>query len=271
MFAPKVAKAQTKASTPPANGLGHRRSMPANPTARGAIPGVSRDFSKIPIFPPDRHVSTTASVDQTRTAPIGTQTAPEGPTQGPDGVVTETQGGDAGVPAPVPTLAPQPSGCTITGSFSTIPSGTLTATMTGNKLGTTFDMVGDFAPSIPCVTCPSGEYRQHVRGRFTANGADVTHSLGPGVTLDPSTFQLDGNSTTANYFGRRNYRTTYSHFEPVQDSGCHFVGQDIPGISAGSGTALTVNLEFLGSLIDTKSGSPLAAASWKVAGSGTVP
>src|SRR5215471_12795860 len=147
MFAPKVARAQTKASTSSINGLGRQRSTliarpfgggavekarmlqrsignqatlrllpqrawgtagkqigsdpeqkadPANPTAQGAIPGVSRDFGKIPLFPPDRHVSTAPGPELT--ASKGARTAPEGPTEGPDGVVTETQGGDAGVP-----------------------------------------------------------------------------------------------------------------------------------------------------------------------------
>jgi hypothetical protein len=88
----------------------------------------------------------------------------------------------------------------------------------------------------------------------------------------PTTFQLDGNATTANYFGRRNYRTTYSHFEPDQAGGCQFQGNDIPGISGGSGTALTVNLDFRGELIDTCSGNAvLTSRSWSVVGSGTVP
>jgi hypothetical protein len=90
--------------------------------------------------------------------------------------------------------------------------------------------------------------------------------------MDPTTFRLDGNATTANYFGRRDFRTTYSHFEPDQAGGCQFQGQDIPGISAGSGTVLTVNLDFQGKLIDTGDGNrQLASASWSVQGSGTVP
>ena len=216
---------------------------------------------------------------------VRTQSAPEGPTRGPQGVETETT--PPNTPAPAPGVTP-PSGlppvaepaqpaqavrpfCAVTGSFSTIPSGTVAATMTGTKLGATFSMVGDFTSAVPC-TCACGEYRQYVRGKFTAGGSPVTHNIGPGVTLSPTTFQLDGNATTANYFGRRSYRTTYSHFEPDQAGGCQFQGQDIPGISAGSGTALVVDLDFRGELIDTcDSSSVLVTRSWSVKGAGTVP
>lgn len=104
MFAPKVAKAQTKAADSPSSNLPHRSTLvghrqrhdpveqarmlqrsignratlallaqratnlpgneprghneqeadPANPTTRSAMPGVSYDFSKVPLFPPDR-------------------------------------------------------------------------------------------------------------------------------------------------------------------------------------------------------------------------
>jgi hypothetical protein len=182
-------------------------------------------------------------------------TAPEAPTNHADSVQTETQGWDP-APGVLPPSPPAPltpverDYCRTTGSFSSIPSGVVSATMTGTKLGATFNMVGDFDSPLPC-NCTRGEYRQYVRGTFTSAGTPVTHHMGPGVTLHPTNFQLDGNSTTANYFGRRDYRTSYSHFEPDQAGGCQFQGQDIPGISGASGTALTVNLDFQGKLIDT--------------------
>lgn len=199
-----------------------------------------------------------------------TSSAPEDPTHGPGGVTTETIPWDSGGPSALMPAQATDNHCAVTGSFSSIPSGVLAATMNGSKLGTTFNMVGDFNSAIPC-TCACGEYRQYVRGTFTANGAPVTHQLGPGLTLHPTNYQLDGNATTANYFGRRDYRTSYSHFEPDQAGGCQFQGSDIPGISAGSGTALTVNLDFIGKLIDTcASNHELASSSWSVVGSGTV-
>ena len=59
MLAPKVAKASTKQRTKSvtenkAGGHNERGAEPASLTARGAGPGVSWDFRKISIFPPDR-------------------------------------------------------------------------------------------------------------------------------------------------------------------------------------------------------------------------
>ncbi len=144
--------------------------------------------------------------------PVFANTAPEAPTMSPNGIETETTG-EGWSPAPAPGVfppSPPPppatprSDCSVTGSFSNIPSGVLAATMTGSKLGTTFDMVGDFTR------------------------APVTHYIGPGVTLHPTSFRLDGNATTANYFGRRDYRTGYSHFEPDQAGGASFRATTFP-------------------------------------------
>lgn len=204
---------------------------------------------------------------------VRSEASPEGPTLGPEGVETETTPPSGSPPVAEPAQPAQAARpfCAVTGSFSTIPSGTVAATMTGTKLGATFSMVGDFNSAIPC-TCACGEYRQYVRGKFTAGGSPVTHNIGPGITLDPTTFKLDGNASTVNYFGRRNSRTTYSHFEPDQAGGCQFQGLDIPGISAGSGTALVVDLDFRGELIDTcDSNRVLVTKSWSVKGSATVP
>ena len=221
------------------------------------------DWTRIPIHP--------------RTQPSSAATAPESPTRA-NGVETETAVSPAPAPGVSPPTPPPPSPspagdsyCSVTGTLSTIPSGVIPATMSGNKLGATFNMVGDFTPRIPC-SCSCGEYRQYVRGSFTVNSAPFTHYIGPGTALNPTVYQLDGNSTTANYFGRRDYRTEYSHFEHYQEGGCQFQGQDIPGISAGTGTALAMNLDFIGTLIDKcNSNSILDFAFWSVRGSGTVP
>lgn len=300
MFAAAVAKRQTKTSPTSTNSPAPFRPKPAQERGQRhtignlAVFGASSRANGRPIgnersaarsdegtarAEPFVSTRTDAAWSGSNQAPVVISTAPEGPTT-TNGVRTETQG-----PAPAPGVfppnppppAPAPAPpkaddhCRTTGSFSSIPSGVLAATMTGTKLGTTFNMVGDFDAAVPC-NCSRGEYRQYVRGSFTAGGAAVTHHIGPGLTLHPTKYQLDGNATTANYFGRRDYRTTYSHFEPDQASGCQFQGQDIPGISAGSGTALTVNLDFIGKLIDTgDSNRELASASWSVQGSGTVP
>lgn len=165
-----------------------------------------------------------------------------------------------------------PSGCYIrSASFDTIPSGAVAATFTGKKLGASFSMIGDFVPRIPC-TCYCGEYRQYVRGTFTAGGSPVAHSLGGGRTLHPTTFQEDGDLAAGTAYGYRSSPGTKSVFTPDQAGGCRFKGEDEPGISSASGTAVAMSLDFKGDLIDTCRGNQvLATSSWTVAGSGTVP
>ena len=163
--------------------------------------------------------------------------------------------------------------CALTGSFTTIPSGTVAATLSGNKLGAPFSMVGTFSVPIPCI-CSAGEYRQYVRGSFTRNGSNVTHAL-CGTNLHPTTFQED-----CGIFGGNTYKYGYrsipfanSRFtSPDQATGCQFNGFDHPGITGSSGDTLSVNLDFRGELIDTGSGGAvLASSSWSVVGSATVP
>jgi len=163
--------------------------------------------------------------------------------------------------------------CALTGSFTNIPSGTLAATLGGNKLGASFSMVGTFNAPIPC-TCSAGEYRQYVRGSFTKNGSNVTHAL-CGTNLHPTTFQEDCGISGGNTYkyGYRSIPFANSKFtSPDQATGCQFNGFDYPGIRGSSGDTLSVNLDFRGELIDTGMGSAvLASSSWSVVGSATVP
>jgi len=189
------------------------------------------------------------------------------------GITTETQVGEGLGPL----LDPEPTGsggwCNIqSASFASIPSGAVAATMSGSKLSASFTMIGDFAPRIPC-NCSCGEYRQYVRGTFTANGSPVAHSLGGGRLLDPTTFQEDGDVAAGTVYGHRSVVGTKSIFTPDQAGGCRFEGSDEPGISnTGSGVALAMNLDFRGELIDTcRSNTVLASSSWTVSGSGTTP
>jgi hypothetical protein len=177
------------------------------------------------------------------------------------GLDTSTADGDGGA-----------SFCSVSGSFSSIPSGAVAATLAGNKLGAAFAMTGDFTARIPC-NCSCGEYRQYVRGKFTRNGSTVTHAL-CGSNLDPTTFQED-----CGIFGGTSYRYGYrsqafatSKFTPDQAGGCRFEGQDAPGLTGSSGDTLGVDLEFRGELIDTCNGNAvLASSTWNVTGTATVP
>src|SRR5215470_983000 len=85
MFAPRIARAYTKTAEGPNSKLLHKRSAffggtephglteeeaeadPASLTAQAAKPGVSWDFSKITVFPPDRTNHDT-SIPQKQTA-----------------------------------------------------------------------------------------------------------------------------------------------------------------------------------------------------------
>jgi len=169
--------------------------------------------------------------------------------------------------------SPVTNHCALTGSFSSIPSGTLTATLSGNKLGASFNMIGTFTAPVPCV-CSAGEYRQYVRGTFTKNGANVIHAL-CGTNLHPTNYQEDcGVVGGKNYkYGYRSIPFATSNFtDPDQATGCKFEGFDHPGIRGSSGETLSVNLDFLGALIDTSSSNAvLAASAWSVVGSATVP
>lgn len=132
-------------------------------------------------------------------------------------------------------------------------------------------MRASFTPRIPC-TCYCGEYRQYVRGSFTANGSAVTHMLGPGRPMSATTFQEDGDVGAGTVYGHRAVRGTKSRFVPDQAGGCGFEGEDEPGISAPSGTVVAMNLDFRGELIDTcRSNRVMANAAWSVAGSATIP
>jgi hypothetical protein len=162
--------------------------------------------------------------------------------------------------------------CALTGAtFTSVPSGTVAATLSGGRLQGPFVVRATFSNPIPC-NCSNGEYRQYLRGTFTAGGSPVTHMLGPGRPLSAKTFQEDGDVAAGTVYGHRSVLGTKSRFKPTQATGCQFEGEDEPGISAASGTAVTMNLDFRGDLIDTSAANRVVTtASWSVVGSATMP
>jgi Domain of unknown function (DUF4157) len=169
----------------------------------------------------------------------------------------------------------QTAPCKVTGAFSSIPSGNVPATLSGTKLGAKFDMTGDFTPAVPeCNNCACGEYRQYVKGAFKVNGTTHTHAL-CGTNLSETTMQEDCARVggTDYKYGYRNNPFPNSKFtNSDQTTGCRFEGHDEPGLSAGSGAVLSVDLEFRGELIDTCDGNKvLASSTWTVKGTATVP
>jgi hypothetical protein len=112
-----------------------------------------------------------------------------------------------------------------------------------------FEIEADFIQRGRCQ-CGCCEYRQFVRGRFTdANGADVRFDL-PSGALSPSDYCEDGSidefgSGSHGFYGRRSTST------PGDDYGgkleCNYRGRE----TAGSPPTDTVQLEFLGLVVDT--------------------
>jgi hypothetical protein len=172
--------------------------------------------------------------------------------------------------SPVPT--PSANYCALTAAnFTSIPSGAVAATLNGGRLQAPFVMRATFENPIPC-NCSNGEYRQFIRGSFTAGGRAVTHMLGLGRPLSATAFQEDGDVGVGTAYGHRSVPGTKSRFLPDQQGGCQFEGEDEPGITASSGTVVTMNLDFRGDLIDTSaSNRVMNTSSWTVSGSATMP
>ncbi len=58
---------------------------------------------------------------------------------------------------------------------------------------------------------------------------------------------------------------------PDQATGQRWDGFDYPGIAAGPGDVVAVDLEFRGETIDTCNGATLGGSTWSVVGSATLP
>lgn len=207
-------------------------------------------------------------VDERRVIPLA---ATRSTTVSRDGdVETRTQ-----LVGPRPAILPAgPAGnhCALTAAtFTSIPSGTVAATLIGGLLQAPFVMRATFDNAIPC-NCSNGEYRQYVRGSLTAGGTPIAHMLGPGRPLSATAFQEDGDVAAGTVYGHRSILGTGSRFLPDQQGGCQFEGEDAPGINSSSGTVVVMDLEFRGDLIDTSdSNRVMTTRSWGASGSATIP
>ena len=221
----------------------------------GMEPQFGHDFSQIQV-----HGKAADSLADARSSTVSR-----------DGDV-ETQTQALGAPPIVSTPGVSANHCALTAAnFTSIPSGTVAATLTGGRLQAPFVMRATFENPVPC-NCSNGEYRQFVRGSFTAGGKPVTHMLGPGRPMSATAFQEDGDVAAGTVYGHRSVLGTKSRFLPDQQGGCQFEGEDEPGISSSSGTVVTMNLDFRGDLIDTSaSNRVLNTSSWTVSGSATMP
>lgn len=162
--------------------------------------------------------------------------------------------------------------CSISSAtFTSIPNGTLVPTISGGRLSAPFNMRATFGNAIPCH-CGNGEYRQYVRGAFTADGRTLTHALGPGRDMSPTEFQEDGDVGLTTAYGHRATTGDKDHFRPDDATGCDYEGEDAPGLGGRSGSSVSMNLDFRGELIDTSdSNRVVTSKSWSVVGSATLP
>lgn len=138
----------------------------------------------------------------------------------------------------------------------------------GNRLHESFNMNADFGSTGNCQ-CSCCEYRQYVRGTFTLNGVTLVHML-PSGALHPTTWREDG---VPNFFGagshffyghRADPGTATDIYQPTRPTGCQYRGWDDPGIRAGAGDVIAMNLEFRGEIIDTCRRTVTRSATWTV-------
>jgi hypothetical protein len=150
------------------------------------------------------------------------------------------------------------------------PAGNVAPTRSGPKFTATFGVKAEFDGS----PCSNGEYRQYVKGRFVANGSQLTHYLCPGDAMSVDNYKEDGCLATCTAYGHRSCPADpIDRYTPLQASGCNFEMSDSPGFNnmTTPGEYL-VDLHFKGDLIDTSASNaePLRSATWRVNGTTTV-
>jgi len=117
--------------------------------------------------------------------------------------------------------------------------------------------------------CHCGEYRQDVRGFFEKEFQNGTierrpKPLTPGVTLDETNFNEDGNGSANSEYGHRSHprraidddrQVSFDAFFDTQANGCYYLGNDNPGfgspIAEHDEVRRTIFLEFRGGPVDT--------------------
>lgn len=165
----------------------------------------------------------------------------------------------------------------LTGKFTDIPSGNLTPSVNGGKLGAAFDMKAQF--TADSKDCSKGEYRQYVKGQFKVNDSVIAHRLCDSTMLEVGTFHEDGcgpsgsNPGPCTAYGHRDCPDhPYDKYSPdPRSTGCTFAGWDEPGVSGNPGDKLEVDLSFSAYLVNVDTSETLATASWTVKGSATLP
>jgi hypothetical protein len=129
-----------------------------------------------------------------------------------------------------------------------------------------FEIDADFALRARRCECRCCEYRQFVRGTFTdANGAPVRFDL-PSGELSPTEFCEDGSidefgAGDHGYYGHRATSSTGDEYGGAGKArGCTYNGRE----TAGCPPTETVELEYLGVLVDVCRGRVVDTRKWSV-------
>jgi hypothetical protein len=129
-----------------------------------------------------------------------------------------------------------------------------------------FEIDADFAVRGRRCSCRCCEYRQFVRGTFTdVNGAPVRFDL-PSGALSPTDFCEDGSidefgAGSHGYYGHRATSSTGDEYGGAGTAkGCTYNGRE----AAGCPPTETVELEYLGVLVDVCRGRIVDTRKWSV-------
>jgi len=158
-------------------------------------------------------------------------------------------------------------------SFVT-PSGNLTPTFGGNRYAASFTNTAVFTCG-PGETCAAGVYRQWVRGSFAINGSAVTHILCGSVVLSAIDYREDGcppSGSSCAGCTAYGYRTCdWGYTNPDRFTGSNYTMYDAPGFNnVRPRDNYTVDLSFVGKLINTSNNTDLVVRTWTVIGNGSL-
>ncbi|HEY6326660.1 MAG TPA: IPT/TIG domain-containing protein [Candidatus Cybelea sp.] len=158
------------------------------------------------------------------------------------------------------------------------------------QMGEKFNMEMDFDSTGPGCVCSCCEYRQFVRGTFTANGTTIVLLLPnpaggaplkllprPAAGAPSDNFLEDGlvspGAGVNVHYGHRSEGSTdpTDTYLPDRPTGCQYRGNDFPGITSSAGTNVTVDLDFRGQAVDTCNATACVQQNeWTVTCSGTL-
>jgi hypothetical protein len=154
------------------------------------------------------------------------------------------------------------------------PTGNVPPTDPGDNFFAAYNIMAVFTNSAG-TSCANGEYRQLVKGQFSVDGTVISHVLCGSTIMSTDVWREDGCPPTAcSAYGHRACppRAWSAYTNPDQATGSQYAAYDQPGFrNIQPGNTYTIDLQFLGQLVDTSSGATLASRTWSVSGQLTAP